>query len=61
MLDCPTLLHPQVVFSVTPQTPAARVVADMLALKVHRLFVVDEAGVLVGVISAVDVLQNLRE
>lgn len=50
-----------VVFSVRPETPAARVVAEMLALLVHRLFVVDEAGVLVGVISAIDVLRNLRE
>jgi len=49
-----------VVFSVTPHTPAAKVVEDMLALKVHRLFVVDPAGVLVGVISALDVLRYLR-
>jgi predicted transcriptional regulator len=31
----------------------------MLALRVHRLFVVDRAGVLVGVISALDVLRRL--
>src|SRR5262249_33707363 len=37
-----------VVFSVTPETPAHQVVADMLALKVHRLFVVGSAGVLIG-------------
>jgi CBS domain-containing protein len=47
------------VFSVTPETPAYRVVADMVALKVHRLFVVDRSGVLVGVISALDVLRHL--
>jgi CBS domain-containing protein len=35
------------------------VVGDMLALKVHRLFVVDD-GILVGVISAFDVLRKLR-
>jgi predicted transcriptional regulator len=29
-------------------------------LKVHRLFVVDRAGVLIGVISALDVLRHLR-
>ena len=40
--------------------PAAKVVEEMLALKVHRLFVVDEPGVLVGVVSALDVLRNLR-
>ncbi len=49
-----------VVFSVAPGTPAARVVEDMVSLKVHRLFVVDEFGVLVGVISALDVLKNLK-
>jgi CBS domain-containing protein len=49
-----------IVFSVTPETPAARVVEDMVSLKVHRLFVVDEGGVLVGVISALDVLRYLQ-
>jgi CBS domain-containing protein len=48
-----------VVFSVTPETPVRTVVEDMLALKVHRLFVVGGDGVLVGVISALDVLQHL--
>jgi len=48
-----------VVFSVTPDTSAAEVVRELLALKVHRLFVVDGAGVLVGVISAHDVLRRL--
>jgi CBS domain-containing protein len=47
------------VISVTPDAPARRVVADMLALRVHRLFVVDRAGVLVGVISALDILRRL--
>ena len=49
-----------IVFSTTPQTPAGKVIADMLALKVHRLFVVDDAGVLIGVISAHDILRQLR-
>jgi CBS domain-containing protein len=48
------------VFSVTPDTPAAQVVEQMLALGVHRLFVVDRNGVLVGVISTVDILRNLK-
>ncbi|HEV3258262.1 MAG TPA: CBS domain-containing protein [Gemmataceae bacterium] len=48
-----------VVFSVAPMYPAARVVEDMVALKVHRLFVIDGDGVLVGVISALDVLRHL--
>lgn len=48
-----------VVFSVNPNTPSAKVVEDMIGLKVHRLFVVDDAGVLVGVISIVDILSHL--
>jgi CBS domain-containing protein len=48
------------VFSVPPDTPAARVVGQMLALNVHRLFVVDGDGVLVGVVSTTDVLRHLR-
>jgi CBS domain-containing protein len=48
------------VFSVTPETPAAAVVEQILTLNVHRLFVVDRLGVLIGVISALDVLRRLR-
>lgn len=49
-----------VVFSVTPETPAEKVVEHLLALKVHRLFVVDEFGVLLGVISVIDILRQLQ-
>jgi CBS domain-containing protein len=49
-----------VVFSVTPEAPAAKVIEDMCGLKVHRLFVVGKDGVLLGVISALDVLKHLR-
>lgn len=48
------------VFSINPDAPATRVVAEMPALHVHRLFVVDANGVLVGVISALDVLRALQ-
>jgi CBS-domain-containing membrane protein len=48
-----------VVFSVTPETSARKVVKELLALRVHRLFVVDRAGVLVGVVSTLDVLKSL--
>jgi CBS domain-containing protein len=48
------------VFAVAPDTPVNRVVADMLGLHVHRLFVVDDDGILVGVISTMDVLKNMR-
>ena len=46
-------------FSVALDTPAAQVVEQMGELNVHRLFVVDDKGVLVGVISALDVLRRL--
>jgi CBS domain-containing protein len=49
-----------VVLSIAPDAPAHRVGEEMLALKVHRLFVVDSGGVLTGVISALDVLRHLR-
>jgi CBS domain-containing protein len=47
------------VLCVTPETPAGQVVRQLLKLNVHRLFVVDETGILVGVISTVDVLRHL--
>jgi CBS domain-containing protein len=49
-----------VVFAVAPQTPAAEVAGRMADLNVHRLFVVDRGGTLVGVISALDLLRHLR-
>jgi CBS domain-containing protein len=49
-----------VVLSVSATTRASKVVEEMLKLKVHRLFVVDEAGVLIGVISALDILRHLH-
>jgi len=48
------------VFSVAPDTPVARVVSELLTLRVHRVFVVDNRNVLVGVISTMDVLRHLR-
>jgi CBS-domain-containing membrane protein len=49
-----------IVFTVREDTPVAKVIEDLLGLKVHRVFVVDETGVLVGVVSALDLLRNLR-
>jgi predicted transcriptional regulator len=49
-----------VVLSVTSDAPAAKVVQEMVGLKVHRLFVVDRPGVLIGVITAMDVLRHLK-
>ena len=48
------------VFAVAADTPAGRVVGEMLTLKVHRVFVVDGGGVLVGVIGLFDLLRHLR-
>jgi CBS domain-containing protein len=49
-----------VVFSVVPQTPALKVIEQMLERKIHRLFVIDRDGTLVGTISTVDVLRQLK-
>jgi CBS domain-containing protein len=48
-----------VVFSVTPGTAVTNVVEEMIARRVHRLFVIDASGVLVGVISTLDLLRKL--
>jgi CBS domain-containing protein len=48
------------VFCVRPETAAGKVVEKTLALRVRHLFVVDQGGVLVGIISAFDVLRNRR-
>jgi len=48
------------IFTVAPTDSAAKVVHEMVSLHVHRLFVV-ERGVLVGVITSMDVLKQLRE
>jgi predicted transcriptional regulator len=48
-----------VVFFVRPDTPVANVVNDLLDCAVHRLFVVDDNEVLIGVISTLDLLRHL--
>lgn len=47
------------VYSVRPDTSARSVIEQFLELGVHHLFVKDAAGVVVGVISPVDVLKKL--
>lgn len=49
-----------IIFSVPLEMKAYRVVEYMLAQKVHRLFVIDHDGALIGVISAFDILRHLR-
>jgi CBS domain-containing protein len=46
------------VFSVAPERPALQVAEEMVQLNVHRLFVVDHHGILVGVISVLDLLHH---
>jgi CBS domain-containing protein len=47
------------VFAVSEDTPVSRVVSDRVGLRVHRLFVVAEDGILVGIITTMDVLKHL--
>ena len=49
-----------VIFTVAAEAPVRMVVEQMLAMKIHHIFVVDEDGALVGVISSLDVLRQLR-
>jgi predicted transcriptional regulator len=48
-----------VVLSVNADASLAQVVNELLVRKVHRLFVTDRNGTLIGVISALDVLCGL--
>jgi CBS domain-containing protein len=48
------------VFSIRPETPAAEIIEQLVALKVDRLFVVDDVDALLGAISVRDVLERLR-
>lgn len=48
------------IFSVTPETPAVKVIEQMAALGVHQLFVVDHDHVLVGVLRGLHIIQHLR-
>ena len=48
------------VFSVRPDTSARSVIEQLLEVGVHHLFVKDAGGVIVGVISPVDVLKKLK-
>ncbi len=49
-----------VVFSVAADTPACTVIDAMLLLAVHRIFVTQSDGKIVGVISATDVIRHLH-
>jgi CBS domain-containing protein len=47
------------VLSVAPGAPVREVIRELLRLNVHRLFVTDDNGILVGVITTQDVLRHL--
>jgi CBS domain-containing protein len=49
-----------IVFAVPPTCPVSNLIEEFLSRRVHRLFVVDNDGVLIGVISALDILRHLR-
>jgi CBS domain-containing protein len=48
-----------IVFAVAPEKPVWRAVEDMVGHHIHRVFVVDRDGVLVGVVSALDILRYI--
>ena len=48
------------VFCVNVETPIWNVIEQMCELNVHRLFVVDADGILVGVITAMDIVRQMR-
>lgn len=60
--QCPTVTEVMTphVYSVTECAPVVRVVEELLCRNVHRVFVIDRDGVLVGVVTALDVLRGLR-
>lgn len=47
------------VFSVKPETPVREVLDEMYRSQVHRLFVIDSDGTLIGVVAAFDVIRDL--
>jgi CBS domain-containing protein len=47
------------IYSVKPDAPAQATIEKFVSLGIHRVFVVDDDSILVGVISALDVLRQL--
>lgn len=56
---CVRDLMTPVIFQVPPDASYFRIVEEMVALNVHRLFVVSDDGVLVGVVTALDLLRHM--
>jgi len=62
MCDCPTVrdtMTPEV-FSIKTDAQVLQIIEKLLSENVNRLFVVDNEGTLVGVITALDVIRSLR-
>jgi len=49
-----------IIYAVTPEMPIGDVVDQLVERKIHRLFVVDQDGSLIGVITTLDLLRRLR-
>jgi CBS domain-containing protein len=49
-----------VIYSVRPETPVEDVVDQLVTRRIHRLFVVDRDGSLIGVVTTLDLLRRLR-
>ena len=58
---CKSCFHPCSRGGCSIVAGSRRVVEDMIRLKVHRLFVVEKDGTLIGVISSLDVLRRLLQ
>ncbi len=49
-----------VVYTVQPNTPMEEVLNEMRQLKVHHLFVQDSQGVVLGAVSALDIIDQIQ-
>jgi CBS domain-containing protein len=49
-----------IIYSVRPDTPAEDVVDQLVTRRIHRLFVVDRDGSLIGVVTTLDLLRRLH-
>jgi CBS domain-containing protein len=49
-----------IIFSVKPDASMEEVVEQLVTRRIHRLFVVDDGGFLIGVITTLDLLRRLR-
>jgi len=48
-----------VVYTISPETPIEEVLDEMRQLKVHHLFVQDSQGVVLGSVSALDIIDQI--